>query len=353
MERGPVRATIEINPAKARLSDEPTLTLTIESAEGVKVQKPLFGKTLGDFVIRDCREPLPKVRDGRNIVQQIFTLDPTREGRMTIEPIPISFSDLRPGGDGKTHTLETGPISIEITSQVGEKTPSLSEMRAAAGPVNLSAPTPFWVWAVAGFAVASLIAGGWLFRRRRRVSAAVVVILTPEEIADQELDRLVASGLAERNVKLFYVELTAIVRRYIERTTGIRAPEQTTEEFLREISRGGSLSHWERVRVRAADDSERPSPPAPLPKGEGSTNGSLSQKREGSSNGSLPQNGEGWLQDNLARLRDFLEAADLVKFAAHRPRGEDLDESVRRARLFIGLRRAQQSLAPAPEEVAP
>ena len=34
---------------------------------------------------------------------------------------------------------------------------------------------------------------------------------------------------------LYYMELTAVVRRYIERTTGVRAPEQTTEEFLHEV----------------------------------------------------------------------------------------------------------------------
>jgi len=49
--------------------------------------------------------------------------------------------------------------------------------------------------------------------------------------------KLAASGLMETDVKVYFVELTAIVRRYIERTTGIRAPEQTTEEFLCEIRR--------------------------------------------------------------------------------------------------------------------
>lgn len=328
VERGPVRATVEVSPRRARLSDEPTLTLTINSAEGVNVRKPPFGETLGDFLIRDFHEPLPKVRDGREIIRQIYTLEPTRAGRMTIDPISISFTDLRPDGDGKTHTLETEPISVEITSRIGDQPPSLGEMRGAAGPVGLTATTPFWVWALIGASVAALIVGLWLRRRRRRETAAAVVVLSPEEMANLELDQLVKSGLAERDVKLFYVELTAIVRRYIERTTGVRAPEQTTEEFLREISRGGSLSHWERARVRASVDDDSPSPPVPLPEG------------------------EGWLRENLTRLRNFLEAADLVKFAAHRPRSEDIDESVRRARLFIGMRRPRQVAAPEPEEVA-
>jgi hypothetical protein len=90
--------------------------------------------------------------------------------------------------------------------------------------------------------------------------------------------------LAARNVKLFYVKLTGVVRRYIERTTGIHAAEQTTEEFLHEMGTRGSFSPTD------------------------------SQK-----------------------LQQFLESADLVKFAGHQPRPEDINTSVQRARAFIGI----------------
>ncbi len=103
-----------------------------------------------------------------------------------------------------------------------------------------------------------------------------------------ELERLLERRLTEEDVKLYYVELTGIVRRYIERTTEIRAPQQTTEEFLREVSRRQTF-------------------PA----------------------------------DESLRLKRFLESADLVKFAAYRPRGEDIDESLLRAKAFIGMDRAE------------
>ena len=92
---------------------------------------------------------------------------------------------------------------------------------------------------------------------------------------------------------VYFVELTAIVRRYIERTTGIHAPEQTTEEFLREISRANTFGREENER-----------------------------------------------------LKDFLESADLVKFAAYRPRREDIQESFQRAEVFIGLRPQESAMQP-------
>jgi len=279
-----VRVTAEVQPSKAKLSDEPLLTLTIDAEEGVVVQKPPFGSTLGGFKIRGCREPLPKISNGHEVIQQIYTLEPTEAGRLRIDPISVTFTDRRPNGDGRTHSVATEPISVEITSIVGDKTPSLGELRPPAEPIGLPRTLPFGsaAWCPSrsplpppggGYCVADA--------ERRRLRPW---FLSPQQLANMELDKLVASGLAERDVKQFYVELTSIVRRYIERITGVRAPEQTTEEFLREISRAQTFG-----------------------------------------------------SDECSRLRDFLESADLVKFAAHQPRAEDIEESVRRARLFVAV----------------
>jgi len=289
VERGPVRVTVSVEPAKARLSDEPTLTLSIDYQQGVTIRKPPFGESLGDFVVRDFREPLPRIQGDREILQQIYKLEPTRTGKLSIWPISVTFTDTRPDGDGREHTIETEGLTVEVASVLDSELPSLAGLKPAAGPVELPEAPGTGAWWLAG--VLALAAGGaglaWWLRRRRR-HAATVKPLSPRELAYLELERLLESRLAEEDVKLFYVELTGVVRRYIERTTGIHAPEQTTEEFLREISHTDTF-------------------PA----------------------------------DETRRLRLFLEAADLVKFAAHQPRPEDVEESFQRAKVFIGLERME------------
>jgi hypothetical protein len=44
-------------------------------------------------------------------------------------------------------------------------------------------------------------------------------------------------------------------------------------------------------------------------------------------------------------LKDFLESADLVKFAAHQPMFSDVEESFRRAKVFVGLVPGEGQLA--------
>lgn len=288
-ERGPVRVTVRVEPAKARLSDELTLTLRMDCQQGVTLRKPPFGESLGDFLVRDFREPLPRVEGDREIVQQVYRLEPTRAGKLSIWPIRVTFLDTRPDGDGKEHTVETEGLTVEVASVLDTDLPSLTRLKPAAGPLELPEPPGTGAWWLAAAMI--LAAGGvgvvgWVCGRRRR--AATVRSLSPHELAALELERLQESKLAEEDVKLFYVELTGVVRRSIERTTGIRAPEQTTEEFL------GEISHTDTF-------------PA----------------------------------DEARRLRLFLETADLVKFAAHRPEPRDVAESFERARRFLGLERRE------------
>lgn len=69
--------------------------------------------------------------------------------------------------------------------------------------------------------------------------------MSPIERAWAELDRLMKKGLPGRGrYKDFYVELTMVVRRYIQRKYGIRAPHMTTEEFLQTASPSDELRRF-------------------------------------------------------------------------------------------------------------
>jgi hypothetical protein len=324
-ENGPVKLTAEVTPAPARLSDEPVLALTIEAERGVEIDKPDFGEEIGEFKIVASREPVVKMREGRQIYQRILTLEPGVAGRLAIDPISVTFRDKRSGADGNPQTVATKPLMVEITSAYTKETPSLSDLRAAADPIALPRRVPGWCWAIVAAVIALGLLAFFVWGRRRREKAAMAIVLSPEELASLELQKLAASGLMETDVKLFFVELTAIVRRYIERTTGIRAPEQTTEEFLRDMRR---------VQRSAAT--------AGLPSSE--TIDRLLGTAGQASSGTLQfSNGARF---SVEALESFLESADLVKFAAYRPRREDIEESFRRAEAFVGARTREAPVAP-------
>ncbi len=107
--------------------------------------------------------------------------------------------------------------------------------------------------------------------------------MSPVERAWVELDRLMKKGLPGRGrFKDFYIELTQVVRRYIQRKHGLKAPNLTTEEFF-----------------EAVKDVE-----------------------------SFPKSA-------LGGLMEFLNAADMIKFAGVKATPELADEATQSARSYI------------------
>jgi hypothetical protein len=97
-------------------------------------------------------------------------------------------------------------------------------------------------------ALGALALAGWGLRRLRR---RPVPAPTPSCWALAELDRLEGLKLAEAGrVDAYHTRLSEIVRRYLELRFQLRAPRQTTEEFLAAAPQAGVLSAEQQVLLR-------------------------------------------------------------------------------------------------------
>lgn len=120
--------------------------------------------------------------------------------------------------------------------------------------------------------------------------------LPPHEQAMRALRELRARGIPEGEaVESFYVDLSAVVRRYLEEAFGLRAPEQTTEEFIRSAAESNALTIEHRTLVFA-----------------------------------------------------FLEQSDLVKFARYRPTGPDIEAALAAAERLVA-----ETMPKSEEETGP
>ena len=87
---------------------------------------------------------------------------------------------------------------------------------------------------------------GWMRRAEQRAR------LTPFDRAVARLERLARRGLPTADAAdAWYVELSDIVRRYIEERFALRAPELTTEEFLVVAGRSAELTAAHRELLSA------------------------------------------------------------------------------------------------------
>jgi hypothetical protein len=237
----PLTVTVRVDRREISIADSFRCVIELTHDTGLEVKLPEFAtlqKSFAPLVARDRRSLPPRVADGRIVKGDEYELEPLVSGGTTIAPIVIPY---RVGVGETERTLETEPIELSVTS-LGADDPR-AQLRDVAGPVELPrARASSWLWAgvAAALVLAAAIAVIILARRRQRGAAVVERHRAPHEIAFDALRALREKDYIGRGlVTAFYIELSAILRWYIEQRFGLHAPEQTTEEFLADIARDG------------------------------------------------------------------------------------------------------------------
>lgn len=211
-------------------------------------------------------------------------LRPVRTGDLLLPAFEPSATDVK----GEVAHAATSPVTL----RVGSRLPDDDEGAMEALELEPVPPNP-WPWIGGGAAAVAflgLIAWSWRRRPRRKPPAAVDV---PAHVrAERELlalrDRPRQTGA---EVEAFYVDVSSVLRRYIEGRFGVAAPERTTDEFLAECDGHPGL---------------------------------------------------GAARSGLAR---FLERCDLVKFAGDRPMGAVHEQVLEEALAFVASTRPDREAA--------
>src|SRR5262249_1038870 len=231
-EKGPVKLFVRVWPSEPRLSDLVEMDVRVEFQTGVEIKPPAFGQAVGDFLIRDYSERPAAEKGAQNERRFHYQLEPAHAGKHLIRSVSIEFLDKRSSSErrGEPSLIETDPLEVNVTSGLGNDQPSLANLEPMLPPRPV--PRTFALpWPIAAGAAVLLTILSVVVLRRRKRRPIEPRGQSPEEIAHAALAQLLAEDLPARGlVKLFYVRLTGIVRQYVEATTGIHAPEQTTEE---------------------------------------------------------------------------------------------------------------------------
>lgn len=232
------------SPTRVTVGDKILYTLRVAAPKGVAVTLPSFGRTLGDFQIKDLG-PLPAAmrKDGCEEMAHRYELNLYETGVKSIPPLPVVLR----GPDGKAAEIDAGPIAVVSESVLDRDAKDIRDIKP---PLALAyVPAAPLAWLCAGMAAAALAV--FAFRRiRRKMALAPPAPRSPRDVAYEELERLRAMDLiAKGRVKEYYILISGIVRRYIERRFSLRAPDRTTEEFLAEAGASGLLDPRARTLV--------------------------------------------------------------------------------------------------------
>ena len=207
-------------------------------------------------VPHDCTATMPDLRD--RVVGFSLVEDFAEEPRKEKDGSTVQVTNWRLVPEPCADVYKIKPFVVKGSPKIWKAQSDEGKFSFIGGPIYFENPAarepvtggmetdpkkdlPPLSWRLVGWAALVILAAlailsalVWLVRYiTRRVKEHR---MSPIERAWVELDRLLKKGLPGRGrYKDFYVELTMVVRRYVQRKYGIKAPHLTTEEFLREF----------------------------------------------------------------------------------------------------------------------
>ncbi|MDD2241253.1 MAG: hypothetical protein PHO14_06840 [Kiritimatiellae bacterium] len=239
-------ATATLSTNRIHIGDPVRLDVRVLHREGVSVEFPSVAKSK-DIIVRDhATATAALANDLATTDQTIHFTSMTITNHILADGATISLATP----EGLSWTVPFPFVSLEVVSALapGETDPRPPKRALARWPAPLSR----WIGVTLAGLILLVAAGVILYRvlTTPRTFLHMPPAIPPHQTALDAIAALRAKGWIEaRTIEPFYVDLSAIARRYLEARFGLRAPERTTEEFIRDALTARTLppSHRELV----------------------------------------------------------------------------------------------------------
>lgn len=263
-----------INRKRIFVGDRIRYRAEILSRADLEIEFPQFKDSkIGDCEIKDSGKIVKRSIFGRSSYINWLEITSYYIGKRTVPSIEIRY---REKGEGYWRKLKTNELTFTVETVLprGVKLTDIKDIKGVLYPFS-------WL----RFALLLLAASIGLWTMVRLILKFIFKKAPPKlphEIALEEIEAASKQFAAGGEVKDYYVRISDAVRRYIESVFSLKAPEMTTQEFLKSLSGSSKLeaSHKDLLAI-------------------------------------------------------FMEACDLVKFAKYKPARNDIESVFNTAKKFI------------------
>jgi len=233
-----VSFTATLNKNKILIGEQVIYQIKLEYNGKAALEWPGFSDTLGmkQIEITGIGEVTGSGNEKRTIKQQQITITSFDSGYYAIPPCFVIYN-----GD----TIESNPLTLEVHTVEVDTSKAIKDIKEIYEEEFSFAEylQSIWEWmkehwyVVAGGIVAIALLLFFLLRKKKTEEKIVPKIILPADVeAFQKLKELENKKLWQNGlIKEYYVELSDIVRGYIERRFSVPALEQTTNEIMHNL----------------------------------------------------------------------------------------------------------------------
>ncbi|MBD3234514.1 MAG: hypothetical protein GF315_12385 [candidate division Zixibacteria bacterium] len=231
-------AHAEVDSSTGRIGDLFTLNLRITADSSLSLIPPSAKDGFGEFAVINEFEPSVKDSNEIKIYNFKYNIAVYNTGEVTLPPIEISAADT----SGNEITTETDSIEFEILSVLPQAAQGDTLILKEIKPI-VEFPYPVWYYALIAGIIVLIAALVYLYLRyRKRMDISDKEIEKPAEppwvVAMKMLEELKYKKLLEKGeFKQFYFDLSEIGKFYVDRRFDFPAIEQTTFEIREAYNR--------------------------------------------------------------------------------------------------------------------
>ena len=227
-----------LNKNKILIGEQVIYQIQFEYNGKAALEWPQFSDTLGSkhIEITAIGEMTESGNEKTMVKQQQITITVFDSGYYSIPPCFVIYN-----GD----TIESNPVSLEVHTVEVDTSKAIKDIKEIYEEEYSFAEylQSMWEWMkehwyyVAGGIVAIAVLLFFLLRKKKPEEKVIPKIILPADVeAFQKLKILENKKLWQNDfIKEYYVELSDIIRGYIERRYSVQALEQTTNEIMHNL----------------------------------------------------------------------------------------------------------------------
>ena len=238
----PINFEVSVSADTLTIGDVFTVRIDADYPEDIKLSEPSGKAATGAFILKSEPEIKSKTRKSRKYDEYTFTLSVFETGDLEIPVFEFFWYD----SEGNQNVVKSPTRNIYIKSILPADTTGL-EIKDIIGPKPL--PRHWWPYIIAILVAAAVgVFIYWLYKRKMKaVEIPQAPLEPPYDAAIRQLTVLKGKDLPGKGkIKQYYIELSDIVRYYIQGRFNIIAVEATTYELKR------SLNHPDLVREKSS-----------------------------------------------------------------------------------------------------